>query len=88
MSVAATAGQPLTVAVTNIDGLSFDCSGFSAADVKLTILKPDGTTQVTRSMSKCGLTLPTLPTMTGTHTVVIDATAGRGGSLTLAVTSP
>jgi hypothetical protein len=88
MTLAATAGQLLTVAISNIDGLSFDCSGFSAADVKLTILKPDATTQVIRSMSRCGLTLPTLPTVTGTHTVVIDAVAGRGGSLSLAVTSP
>jgi YD repeat-containing protein len=88
MSLAATAGQPLTVAITNIAGLSLDCSGFSAADVKLTILRPDGTTQLTRGTSKCGLTLPTVPTVTGIHTIVIDATAGRGGSLTLAVTSP
>ena len=76
VTFSATAGQRLNLAVTN--------ASLSAA---LTILRPDGTTWVTTSVSN-GSTVDTAPApTTGTYTIVIDPGATITGSLTLTLSA-
>ena len=76
VTFAATANQRLNLAVTN--------ANLTAA---LTILKPDGTTWVTTSVSNGSVyDSPLVPT-TGTYTMVIDPGATVTGSLTLTLSA-
>src|SRR5262249_4973847 len=49
-----TAGQRVSLAASDIVGLSPDCTNTHAGDITLTILKPDGAVLATRGLGLCG----------------------------------
>jgi hypothetical protein len=78
----------VTVAVTNIVGLAPSTCYSNQDYITLQMLKPDGTTLASRTMTQCGGSLGASLSVTGTHTILIDVRYGTSGSLTLTLTSP
>jgi hypothetical protein len=76
-------GQAVRLTITGVTELGVDC--WSA--VAVYILKPDGTTQASFTVGTCGGTLNTTLTVSGTHTILVDAGGGEAGSLTLTLSN-
>src|SRR5262245_5472022 len=72
LTFAGTAGQQVSLAASDIVGLSPDCTTTHANDITLSILKPDGAVLATRGIGLCGEDLDVQLPVTGTYTVTLD----------------